>query len=213
YAEFVTGPSRQFARKPVSLSHTEAGGLPLAGLTAWQILVDTADVCPGQRILITAAGGGVGHLAVQIAKARGAYVIATARADKHAFLLGLGADEALDYTRMSIADEVRDVDVVVDAMGGAHSLTLLQVLRPGGLIVPVLGGTTPEIDAAAASHGVRARSFLVEPDGAGLQELAALAEAGRLRVEVATALPLEQVAKAHAIGELGRTRGKIVLTM
>lgn len=213
YAEFVTGPSRQFARKPESMSHDQAGGLPLAGLTAWQILVDTADVQPGQRVLITAGAGGVGHLAVQIAKARGAFVLATSRPEKHAFLHGLGADVALDYTTGDVADKTRDIDIVVDAIGGSHSVDLLPVLRPGGLIVPVTGGADAEITAAAEERGVVARTVLVEPDGAGLHALAELADAGGLRVEVDTVLPLDAAAKAHEIGERGRTRGKIVLAV
>jgi NADPH:quinone reductase-like Zn-dependent oxidoreductase len=213
YAEFVTGPSRQFAHKPRSLSHVQAGGLSLAGLTAWQVLADTARLQPGQRVLVTAAAGGVGHLAVQIAKALGGYVIATARAPKHDFLRGLGADEVLDYTAVNVAEQVADVDVVVDAVGGEHSVGLLPVLRAGGLIVPVNGGVTPEIAAAAETAGVRARTLLVEPDGAGLQALAGLAERGALHVEVDSALPLARAAEAHRIGELGRTRGKIVLTL
>lgn len=213
YAEYVTGPSRQFAYKPRSLSHTQAGGLALAGLTAWQVLADTARVQPGQRVLVTAAAGGVGHLAVQVAKALGAEVVATARATKHDFLRELGADEVLDYTAVDVAEELSGLDVVVDAIGGAHSLGLVPVLRPGGMIVPVNGGVTPEIATAAQERGVLARTLLVEPDGAGLQALAVLADRGALRVEVDTALPLAQAARAHEIGEQGRTRGKIVLTV
>lgn len=213
YAQFVTGPSRQFARKPESMTHIQAGGLPLAGLTAWQILVDTADVQPGHRVLITAGAGGVGHLAIQVAKARGAYVLATSRPEKHCFLRSLGADEALDYTTGNLAEMAKDIDVVVDAIGGANSIALLPVLRRGGLIVPVAGGTDAEITAAAEARGVIARSVLVEPDGTGLEALVELADAGQLRVEVDTVLPLHAAATAHEIGERGRTRGKIVLTV
>jgi NADPH:quinone reductase-like Zn-dependent oxidoreductase len=211
HAEYTTSASRQLARKPAALSAVEAGGLPLAGLTAWQILVDTAAVGPGDRVLVTAAGGGVGHLAVQIAKARGAHVIATAREEKHAFLRALGADEVLDYTAVDVAAEVRDVDIVVEALGGASSAALVRTLRPGGLLVPVRGGVTEEI-AAAAGRSVRARTFLVEPDGAGLESLAALADAGALRVHVQHALPLTDIVAAHELGERGRTQGKIVIT-
>ncbi|MHB8295605.1 MAG: NADP-dependent oxidoreductase [Acidimicrobiales bacterium] len=212
YAEYLTAPSRQLALKPPSLSHVEAGGLSLAGLTAWQILSDTAHVAAGQRVLVTAAAGGVGHLAVQIAKARGAFVIATARSAKHRFLEDLGADEVLDYTSVDVAATVRDVDVVLDAIGGDHSVALLRVLRPGGLIVPVRGGATSEIAKAGTARGVTARTLLVEPDGAGLEHLAALVDAGQLRVEVEQALPLADAAEAHRLGEAGRTRGKMVLT-
>ncbi|HEU4946100.1 MAG TPA: NADP-dependent oxidoreductase [Kribbella sp.] len=213
YAELVAAPSRQFALKPARLGHVEAGALPLAGLTAWQILVDTANVQPGHRVLITAAGGGVGHLAVQIAKARGAVVIASARSDKHAFLRGLGADETIDYSRTDVAAVVHDVDLVVDCIGGDNSIKLLPVLRPGGLLVPVLGGVTESIRAAADARGVRATTLLVEPDGHGLAELAALVEAGLLRPEIEATFDLADAGKAHQLGEKGRTRGKIVLTV
>src|SRR5687768_4430002 len=117
HAEYVTGPARAFTHKPSALSHVEAGALPLAGLTAWQALVDTAGVRAGQRVLIHAAAGGVGHLAVQIAKARGAHVIGTASAVNHDFLRGLGADEVIDYGTTDVAEAVRDVDVVLDPLG------------------------------------------------------------------------------------------------
>ncbi|ADB31115.1 Alcohol dehydrogenase GroES domain protein [Kribbella flavida DSM 17836] len=213
YAELVTGPSRQFARQPTALDHVEAAALPLAGLTAWQILVDLADVQPGQRVLVTAAAGGVGHLAVQIAKARGAFVIGTARAGKHDFLRRIGLDEPIDYTRTTVADVVRDVDVVVDCLGGASSVDLMPVLRRGGLLVPVLGGVTPDIAAAAERYGVNACTLLVEPDGHALGELAALAERGLLRPEIQATYDLADAATAHEVGEQGRTRGKLVLTV
>jgi NADPH:quinone reductase-like Zn-dependent oxidoreductase len=210
YAQYVTARSRQLARKPAPLRHEEAAGLPLAGLTAWQILVDTADVQPGQRVLVTAAGGGVGHLAVQIAKARGAHVIATARADKHDVLRELGADEVIDYTAVDAPAVVSDLDLVVDAVGGAGSTAWFPALKPGGLLVPVTGATAAAEQAAQA--GVRVATFLVEPDYAGLEALAGLVEAGQLRVLVATVLPLAEAAEAHRLGEQGRTLGKLVLT-
>jgi NADPH:quinone reductase-like Zn-dependent oxidoreductase len=213
YAEFVTAPSRHFARKPAGLRHLEAGALPLAGLTAWQVLVETADVRPGQRVLVSAAAGGVGHLAVQIAKARGAYVIGTARQAKHDFLRELGADEVIDYAQVDVAAATGDLDLVVDMIGGAGSVRTLPALKPGGLLIPVTGGGAAELRQAAAERGVRLVSFLVEPDHAGLEGLSALVDAGRLRVEIDTALPLAEAAKAHQISETGRTRGKIVLTV
>lgn len=210
YAQYVTARSRQLARKPAGLSHEQAAGLALAGLTAWQILVDTAYVQPGQRVLVTAAGGGVGHLTVQLAKARGAYVIATARADKHATLRELGADEVVDYTAVDAPTAVGGLDLVVDAVGGAESAAWLPALRPDGLLVPVTGGAA--VAEAAARAGVRCASVLVEPDYAGLEALAALADAGQLRVLIQAVMPLSRAAEAHALGEQGRTLGKIVLT-
>jgi NADPH:quinone reductase-like Zn-dependent oxidoreductase len=211
YAEYVTGPSRQFARKPELIDHPHAAGLPLAGLTAWQILNDVADVQPGQRVLVNAAAGGVGHLATQIAVAKGAHVIGTARAEKHHFVRGLGAAEVIDYTTTDVADAVRDVDVVVDGIGGDASVALVRTLRRGGLIVPVNGGATPEIAAAAEAAGVRAVSLLVEPDGHGLEQLAALVDAKQLNVELDSVFPLAGAPAAHRRGETGHARGKIVL--
>ncbi|WP_030708334.1 NADP-dependent oxidoreductase [Streptomyces sp. NRRL F-2580] len=209
YAEYVTAPARHFARKPASLDHVQAAALPLAALTAWQALVDTAGVTAGQRVLVHAAAGGVGHLAVQIAKARGAYVIGTASAGKHALLRELGADEVIDYRTTDFEDVVSGVDVVVDAVGGDYTRRSLKVLKPGGHLV-----TLPGPDGIPAdTEGVRASWVLVEPDLQGLREIAALAEQGLLRPLVDTVLPLEQAAKAHEIGELGRTTGKIVLTV
>lgn len=212
YADFVTAPSRHFAHKPAALSHIEAAALPLAGLTAWQMLVDTARVAPGQRVLVPAGAGGVGHLVVQIAKARGAYVIATARAAKHEFLRGLGADETVDYTAVDVGATVRDVDIVVDLLGGMTTRESVATLTPGGVLVAALGSDA-EARAAALAAGVRVIDFLVEPDAAGLEALAALVESGQLRVELDTVLPLDHAAKAHEVGETGRTKGKIVLDL
>jgi len=212
YAELVAAPSRQFARTPERLGDEEAGGLPLAGLTAWQILVDTADVGEGDRVLIHAAAGGVGHLAVQIAKARGAHVIGTARADKHGFLRELGVDEAIDYAEAPFEEAVSDLDLVIDLVGGdEHGLRSLRALREGGLLIPVPGGLSDELAAAAREQSKRATGFLVEPDGAGLKALADLAEGGRLRVEVERSYPFEEAAEAHRHLQQGRTRGKLVL--
>jgi NADPH:quinone reductase-like Zn-dependent oxidoreductase len=200
YAEYVTAPSRHFAKKPKSLTHVEAAALPLAALTAWQVLIDTADVQAGQKVLVTAAAGGVGHLAVQIAKAHGAYVIGTAREPKHAFLKGLGVDELVDYTQGDY--EGTDVDVFVDLVGGTSPASV----KPGGLFVGVPSG----VDSVVRDD-IRVSPILVEPDRAGLEAIAALVESGELRVHVDATFPLEEAGKAHALGETGRTQGKIVL--
>ncbi|MEU9415111.1 NADP-dependent oxidoreductase [Streptomyces sp. NPDC048272] len=209
YAEYVTAPARHLARKPASLDHVQAAALPLAALTAWQALVDTAGVSAGQRVLVHAAAGGVGHLAVQIAKARGAYVIGTASAAKHELLRELGADEVIDYRTADFEDVVSHIDVVIDAMGGDHGRRSLKVLKPGGHLVTLPGPDGVPADA----EGVHATWLLVEPDLKGLEGIAALVEQGLLKPLVDTVLPLEQAAKAHEIGERGRTTGKIVLTV
>ncbi len=213
YAEYVTSPSRQLARVPDGLGEVEAAALPLAGLTAWQALVETADVQPGQRVLILAAGGGVGHLAVQIAKARGAHVIGTARAEKHAFLADLGVDEAIDYTSEEVAERARDVDLVLDLVGGETGLDALPALRDGGLFisVPSSSGLAPLLELAG--NRVRVTGILVEPDRAGLEAIAGLVAAGALHPRVSQTFPLEAAPRAHELGERGRTQGKLVLTV
>ncbi|XTZ15746.1 NADP-dependent oxidoreductase [Micromonospora echinospora] len=213
YAEYVTSPARHLARKPAALSHVEAAALPLAALTAYQSLVDTAGVRPGQRVLVHAAAGGVGHLAVQIAKAHGAHVVGTARAAKHAFVRGVGADEVVDYTRVDFASTVSDVDIVIDTIGGDYGPRSLRTLRTGGIVVSLASPAEARLAVEARDLGVRAGFTIVEPDHAGMRAIAALVEAGQLRPEVAVALPLDQVAKAHEIAQTGRTTGKIVLTV
>ncbi|MFJ8046029.1 NADP-dependent oxidoreductase [Kitasatospora sp. NPDC096147] len=214
HAEYVTGPARAFAHKPAALDHVQAGALPLAALTARQALVDTAGVRPGQRVLVHAAAGGVGHLAVQIAKSLGAYVIGTASAPKHDFVRGLGADEVVDYRTTDFREAVRDVDVVLDTISGDTRTRSLDVLRPGGVLVSILpGGGSPEEAATAAERRIRVETLLVEADHAGMNAIADLAASGALRAHVEAVFPLADAAKAHALGETDRTTGKIVLTV
>ncbi|WP_144127435.1 NADP-dependent oxidoreductase [Catellatospora sichuanensis] len=214
YAEYVAAPSRHFARKPVTLSHVEAAALPLAGLTAWQALVDTAGVRAGDRVLVHAAAGGVGHLAVQIAKARGAYVVATASGSRHDLLRGWGADVCVDYRTTDFTGAVRDMDVVLDTVGGDYEERSLSVLRPGGLLVSIVAVFAAQrLAAKAREAGRRAVTLLVEPDHAGLTQLAALADGGQLKPLVADVFPLAEAGRAHELGERGRTAGKIVLTL
>ncbi len=162
-------------------------------------------------MLIHAAAGGVGHLAVQIAKAHGAYVIGTARTEKHDFLRALGADELVDYARVDFTEAISDVDIVLDGVGGAYGTRSVEVLRPGGHLVtlPDPGGLPDP--ALARERGIHTGWTVVEPDRAGLLEIAHQVDEGKLRAEVDTGLPLEDAAKAHAYGERGRTRGKSVL--
>lgn len=213
YAEYVVAPSRQLARKPAGLDHVHAAALPLAGLTAWQSLVDVADLRAGQKVLVHGGGGGVGHLAVQIAKARGAEVVATAGADKHEFVRGLGADQVIDYRTADFTELVTDADVVLDAVGGGYGSRSIRALRPGGLLVTLVDRTDTALKQEAEAAGRRFAGVTVEPDGAGLEALTALVEAGRLRPYVEHALPLAEAPKAHELVETGSTRGKLVLTL
>ncbi|WP_214317794.1 NADP-dependent oxidoreductase [Nonomuraea sediminis] len=211
YAEYVTAPARQFARKPATISHEQAGAVPLAALTAWQALVDTAKVEAGQRVLILAGAGGVGHLAIQFARHLGAYVITTSTAGKHGWLRELGAAETVDYTTTAFDEVVRDVDVVLDLVGDGHRS--LKVLRPDGLLVAIPSGVSPDLLDSARTLGVRATPFLVEPDGTALARIADLIDREEVAVEVEAVLPLEHAAEAHRRGEQGHTRGKIVLSL
>lgn len=213
YAEYVTSPSRQLARIPDGLGDVEAAALPLAGLTAWQALVETADVQPGQRVLVIAAAGGVGHFAVQIAKARGAYVIGTASSARQPFLTELGADESIDYTSEDVAARVRDIDVVLDLVGGDDAGRTVSALRAGGIFIRVPSASDLEQLHELAGERVRVTGILVEPDRLGLEALVSLVETGALRVHVSQTFPLAQAAEAHALGETGHTQGKLVLTV
>ena len=204
YAEYVTAPARHLARKPQGLDHVHAAALPVAGLTAWQTLFDTARVGPGRRALVRGAAGGVGHLAVQIAKLRGAYVLGSSGADRHDFLRSLGADEAVDDRREDFLTLVREVDVVLDLVVDEESVvTSQELLSPGGLLIAIGELDYPQVP--------KATTMLVEPDYAELENLAGLAEEGHLRVEVEAVFPLEEAAAAHEAGERGGRRGKLVL--
>lgn len=211
HAEYVIAPVRALARKPAGVDHTQAGALPLVSLTAWQALTEHADLRPGQRVLIHAAAGGVGHVAVQIAKARGAYVIGTASAGKHEFLREIGVDEAVDYRETDFTEAVKDVDVVLDTIGGDNALRSLRVLRPGGVLVSILPGGSDDLYEEAGRLGVRALRMLVDADRSGMQAIAELVEAEKLRATIAGTFPLAEAAEAHALGDTGRTTGKLVL--
>lgn len=211
YADYVTGPSRQFVRKPATMSFGEAAGLPLAGLTAWQGLVDVAGVHAGQRVLVDAAAGGVGHLAVQIAKARGAYVLGTASPGNHEFLRSIGVDEPIDYH--DPAADPGELDLVFGLMGEDGDRRWLEFIRPGGLLVGVLSGVPEELEQAARAREIHTARLLVEPDRVGLLALTDLVEKGSLRVHVGNSFPLEEVAAAHTLSESGHVTGKIVLTL
>jgi NADPH:quinone reductase-like Zn-dependent oxidoreductase len=213
HAEYVTGPARAFALKPRNVDHIQAGALPLAALTAWQALNDTAQLAAGQRVLIHAAAGGVGHLAVQIAKARGGYVIGTASAGHHDLVRDLGADEMIDYRTTDFAVAVGDVDVVLNSIiTDDYSARSLRTLRPGGMLVSLLPFGA-EVRAEAAQLGVRTELMLVEHDHAGMTEIAGLVTQGKLRPVIAATFPLAEAARAHELGETRHVGGKLVLTM
>lgn len=215
YAEYTLAPTPALALKPAALDHITAAALPIAGLTAWQAVVHAAELKAGQRILVHAASGGVGHLAVQIAKAHGAYVIGTASAPGHALLRSLGADELIDHREADFAATVRDVDVVLDSMNDDYGPRSLDTLRPGGLLLAVNGTGADErvTPQSAAARGLRYELFGMTPSGADLAKLGELAAAGTVRVQIAETLPLDEAARAQELSASGRVRGKIVLTV
>ena len=211
YAELATAPVDEIAAKPAAIDHAHAAALPLAGLTAWQGLVRHGDLQAGQRALIHAGAGGVGHLAVQIAKARGAYVIATTSPDKTDFARALGADEVIDYTRDDFTRKAGNVDLVLDPIGGDHADQSLEVLRDGGVLVSLLN-VHDATRAKASARGIRVERMSVVPDRDGLVELARLVDASKLSAHVAKTFPLEQAGAAHAFLAT-RPIGKVVLTV
>lgn len=210
YAQFATAPGAVIAKKPAGVSHEQAACLPVAGMTAWQALFDSGGLKRGQTALVAGAAGGVGHLAVQFAKHGGAHVIGTGSARNRDFVLGLGADEYIDYTSQDVGEAAKDVDVAFDTVGGETTLSLLPTLRSGSVIVTI-ANVPPEQEAA--ERGARAELLVMSPSSEQLARIAGLVADGEVRVEIAQTLALEQASRAHELSEAGHTRGKIVLTV
>lgn len=208
YAEYAIVREDEAARKPDNITHVEAASAPLVALTAWQVLFDTADLQEGQSVLIHAGAGGVGSHAVQFAKWKGAVVYATASERNHDYLRQLGADVVIDYNTQKFEDIAKEMDVVLDSIGGDTRERSWGVLKRGGILVSIVG---PPSQAAAEQHGVRAASILVHPDADELAQIAGLIEEGHLKPVVNHVFPLSDAAKAHEQSETHHTRGKIVL--
>jgi NADPH:quinone reductase-like Zn-dependent oxidoreductase len=211
YAEYAVGPTRAFVPKPARLGFVEAAAIPMVGLTAWQALVDTAHAVEGSRVLIDAAAGGIGHLAVQIAKARGAHVTALASAANLDFVRSLGADELINYTASDFSDAVRDQDVVLDIVGGDYPARALDVLKPGGILVSTQPAALAPIADTAAERGIRLAGVIVEADAVGLAALADLAATGKLTPTIAATFPLEQASAASAMADVAASNGRFPL--
>jgi NADPH:quinone reductase-like Zn-dependent oxidoreductase len=212
-AEYVAVHAADLAPKPKTLDVVQAAAVPLSALTVWQAFFDHARLAPGQRVLIHGAAGGVGGFAVQIARWLGAYVIGTASAGNRDVLLGLGANEVIDYQRVQFETAVRDMDVVLDTIGGSTRERSWQVLKPGGVLVS-LPGPIPESEAAAS--GKRSRRgvfFVVRPDRKQLGQIATLIDSGAVRPVIAQTFPLAEAREAFERGLAGHTRGKLVLAV
>jgi NADPH:quinone reductase-like Zn-dependent oxidoreductase len=208
YAEYATAAARSTARKLPEVPFEQAAAIPVSGLTAWQALFDRGGVEHGQTVLIAGAAGGVGHFAVQFAHHAGARVIGTGSARNRDFVLGLGADEYVDYTEQDVGAAVGGVDVAFDTVGGETTASLVPTLREGGLLVTIAGAPPEE---AARERGARAELHVQNPDAGQLARIAELVASGEVRVEIAEVLPLAEVRRAHELIESGHTRGKLVL--
>lgn len=209
YAEYVLVPATDVAAKPASLDHLHAAAIPHALLTAWQALFEIAGLAPGQTVLIHGAAGGVGHIAVQLARWRGAHVIGTSSANNLDFLRELGVNQAIDYVSTPFETVVRNADVVLDLVGGDTQQRSWGVLKPGGILISAV---QPPAEETAAAHGVRQALIMSAPPiGKTLTEAAGLIDAGLLKPTVAQILPLADVRQAHALVEGRHTRGKIIL--
>jgi NADPH:quinone reductase-like Zn-dependent oxidoreductase len=208
YAEYIVVAGSEVALKPKSIDHVHAAALPLAGLTAWQALVETGGISAGQRVLIHGAAGGVGHLAVQLAKWKGAHVIGSASQRNHAFLRQLGVDQVVEYPEERFEEWVQPVDVVLDTVGGETQDRSWKVLKRGGILVSI---ASPPSAEKAAEFGVRQAFVMSEANSEQLAEIAKLVDAEKLKAVVETILPLSDATRGQELSERGHTRGKIVL--
>jgi NADPH:quinone reductase-like Zn-dependent oxidoreductase len=212
YAEYVVVPAAAIVRKPDALSYEEAAGVPIVASTAWAAVVDSGNVAAGQRVLVQGGAGGVGSAAVQIAKSRGAYVIATASQRNHEYLRSIGADETIDYQTQRFEDHVANVDLVVNTVNADTANRSLAVLKPGGLAVSI-AGRLDEARCVAANVRCVTRSFGIDIVQAALAGVSALAIAGKYDVNVEQTYALDDVATAWAKSREGRTRGKLIIRL
>jgi NADPH:quinone reductase-like Zn-dependent oxidoreductase len=210
YAEQVVAPAEHLALKPENITHEQAAAATLATLTAWQAFSDYGRLRPGQRVLIHAAAGGVGHYAVQIARHIGAYVIATSSPENKDFVLSLGANEHIDYKAQRFEEVAKDIDFVLDTVSAENSERSLSVLKKGGTLISTAGLSDATKEKAKA-RGIFALGMHVQSTGEDMQHIAQLLEEGELRSEVSKVFPLAQIGDAHLQVETGRTRGKVVV--
>lgn len=213
YAELVTHTEKHTVMKPANLSYEEAASIPLAAVTAWQSLFDVGELRRGQTVLIQAGAGGVGGFAVQLARWKGAHVIATAGAANQDYVRGLGAHEVIDYTASDFVSEVRrhhpdGVDLALDAVGGEVQERSARAVKTGGILVSLLAYTR---EAELRALGIQTRYWFAQPNGRHLERIRALAERGVLKTHVSAVLPLREAAEAQRRIVTGHTRGKIVL--
>ncbi len=208
YAEYVAAPASEFVRKPKHINFDTAASVPVAALTAWQGIFDHGELASGQRILITGASGAVGSMAVQLAKNKGAHVIGTGSGRNEEFVRKLGADEFIDYKKAKFEDKVSGVDVVFDTVGGDTQQRAFQTLKRGGVLVSTVSPPSAE---KSKEFGVTVAMVVMMAKGDQLAKINRLFESGKLKVRVATVLPLTEVKKAHQLSSSGHADGKIIL--
>ncbi|HXQ02053.1 MAG TPA: NADP-dependent oxidoreductase [Candidatus Udaeobacter sp.] len=208
WAEYITVKEGEVAAKPKTLNFVEAAAVPMGALTAWQALVDVAKLQPGQTVLIHGGSGGVGSFAIQIAKARGARVIATASTANQDLLKQLGADVAVDYTKTKFEDVAKDVDAVVDPVGKETLARSYGVVKKGGIVMSLVARPDP---AEIKKRDIRGAGISVHPDAEDLTEIAQLIDAGKIKPIVTQVLPLSEAIKAEQQAATHHTRGKVVL--
>lgn len=213
YAEFVAAKASHLALKPKNVSHEEAAATGIAAITAWQALMVHAQVKAGQRVLIQAASGGVGHYAVQIAKAQGVYVVGSSSPENKDFVLSLGADQHLNYKNSSWDNEIEAVDIVLEAIGGDNIDRSLRVLKPGGIIISLPSGLSEDVGEKAARQGKQGIFFMVKSNQDDLQHISSMLADGTLRPHISQVFEFSEIKAAHTQIETGKTRGKIVLKL
>lgn len=208
YAEYVIVKETELGRKPNNLDYNEAAAIPRGALTSWQAIFETAKLESGQKILIHAASGGVGSMAVQLAKAKGAYVIGTASAKNEKFVKNLGANEFVDYTKTNFEEVVKDVDVVFDTVGGATLERSYQVLKKGGFLVTIVEKPSQEL---AEKHSVTAQHIASQPNPKQFEEITQLIEQNKIKPYVEKVFSLSEAKEAQILSKEGHTRGKLIL--
>lgn len=214
YAEFVAAPANQLALKPENISYEEAAAATLAALTAWQALVNICKIKKGDKVLIHAAAGGVGHYAVQIAKSFGAYVVGTASPNNRNFVLHLGADEFIDYTSENFEDKIKDADIVIDSIAGSdHLLRSLESVKKGGKVVSLKSSAEGKIADKVKEKEIVFQRMMVKSDGEDMKQIAKLLEEGKIYSHISKKFDFKDISKAHQQIETGKTRGKIVVVL
>ncbi len=213
YAEYISAPESHLALKPANVSHEEAAAASLAALTAWQLLREKAGINPGNRILIHAAAGGVGHYAVQMSNHLGAYTIGTSSGANRDFVLSLGASEHIDYEKQTFEELAKDVDLVLDTIGGNYIDRSLEVLKPGGTIISISSGTSELVREKAFAKGLNGDTFIVHSDGKNMKEISDLLKNGIVKSHISGIYGFDEIQAAHLQLETGKTKGKIVVSL